>query len=242
MKTLVLAIVTVFSFIVIYLYSSSDDEVITIEYTFQLSNNVGRKVDNVEINYNLPLYSSIKKIDESLIVKKGDQGQNYLTSRIENIVAHEIRQLSVQTYFSLDAIVDNNQIANSGYTYNSNSLNNIDMFLESLNSSNTATEFLQKNPSMQAVLFLASTLSEQEQKVRIVSGILFLENEQQKPTCWVQTFKGNQWINITIDEKVRLPFKIMLPQVDISEHSCQNSLIEVWGLDAEQLQVSLKNI
>jgi len=215
------------------------DEIISIEYTAQLTNNIGRNVDNAKVDFYLPLYSNIKKIDDNLKVEIADQGHSFISLLMENVVANETKSLFINAAFSMQSQNEAFQSVGSGYIYDANTLKNTDSLLKSLESTNTSTEFLQQNPNIQAVLFLASVLSTQEQKVRIVSGIKFLEQEKQRPTCWIQKLKGNQWVDISVDKKKRLPFKVMLPQTDIDEHSCQNSIIEVWGLHPQKLQITL---
>ncbi|MCP4987939.1 MAG: hypothetical protein GY928_18375 [Colwellia sp.] len=224
-----------------YCFTKDNNKPFLVEYSFQMKNNLGRNLENIKINYSLPLSLNINEIDDDISIRIADQGQSYISSNINNFVAHETKNLSFKATLSFEEAAEQLSITSPVYIYNTSPSSDRESLLELYIASDSPADFLRKNADLQAVIFLASELSKLGQKVRIVSGIKLQTKIKESPSCWLQHFEKNQWKNITASNEERLPFKIMLPDNEITQNTCQNSIVDVWGLDVKKLQISLKN-
>jgi len=241
MRAFILIVVVSFVVSVIYFFPQSDNEkVISISYAANFTNKLGRKINEVDAVISLPLYSSVKQNSNQLEFRIGNEAESFIVSHLGEIVAHETKTTNVNISLSVRKPLNIQQSLVPDYTYEGSAVNDLEVLSNSFQSSSSPLEFIQKNPSIEAITFLASVLSKNNHTVRIVSGVKLLDKIQQNPVCWLQTFENGQWNDIVIDQTERLPFKIMLPQNEITERSCQTSLVEVWGLDIADLKVTLK--
>lgn len=238
MKVFVLTVVAVFIVLVaIYFPQNDNEKIISISYAGEFTNKLGRTIDSTDVIFSLPLYSNLKNNSSQLELRVGNQAESFVVSNLGTIVALETKNSNLNV--SLSIVKPINIQNNYVYEYGNSGVDNLDALINSFQSSSSLSEFTQNNPSTEALVFLASTLSKKNHNVRVVSGVKLLDKVEQTPECWLQVFENNQWNDILADKTDRLPFKVILPQVNITEKSCKASLVEIWGLDVTDLKVTL---
>lgn len=77
--------------------------------------------------------------------------------------------------------------------------------------------------------------------VRVVSGIKVEFDVIQSAKCWIQykSEENSNWMTVTSDNNVIIPFQVISNIEDISDEFCQNQLVDVWGLDINSIQYSI---
>ena len=214
-------------------------ELVSVEFHTRLTNNLGRKLKNIEVISYLPLNSEPDGVIASEGMRNEEKGQVFTSIILDQIDAGETVESTIRIALGL-VDLSNRRLAQDTdlppYTVQES---NMEGLVRAWEDSNSPVDFIRANPGIESLFFLAHKLSTDNQFVRIVSGIKKVSGIKQIPQCWLQILKNNHWQTLSATDDKIIPFKIIKSNKYISEESCGTSLVNVWALDVDDLTITL---
>lgn len=245
-KIYIILVVIVFVGIISFSFYSNDAEVydkpildtVSVKVSYQLKNNIGRTLSNVNVKSYLPIFAVQHSDSEELNLTHSSNGIFFDEFQIEKIEADQVIKFNKNYLVNL---TEDESDASSAVIYQNN-LNDKEKltFLENeFKNSSGVNEFISANPQLDSLLFLANKLSKSK-PIRIISGVDKDRVVEQIPKCWLQEYRDDKWQTIGVNQKNILSFKVIGTENQITESVC-SGLVEAWALDITEYKVILQS-